>query len=600
MLGSRRIMATLHAESVVIAPTRGCPQGGVLSPLLWNLVVDGLLHRLSNLGIYAQGYADDIVLVVQGRHCNITADIMNVGLRCIHSWCLGEGLNVNPSKTVVVPFTRKKNLEPLSRLTLGTTKLEISKTVKYLGLTLDHKLVWNDHLASVLHKARWSLMTTRRLVGTNWGIKPHIALWLYKAIVRPQITYGSLVWWTKVNQSTVQVKLASLQRLACLLITGAFSSSPTMTLEVMLGLLPLDILIKAEARKAAYRLMTAKHWREGRSGTGHCTISGKVNCGPVLDMTSDVMGKETVHSKPYSTNICSKDACRAEITAHARKGSLMWYTDGSLMDGKSGYGVYSPSPRTNISASLGRYCTIFQAEIQAILTCASIGVANRYFNRHILILSDSQAAIKALDSTEFTSKLVWECYQALCTLAARNNVHLFWVPGHEGIEGNECADTLAKEGACTPFFGPEPVCGISRSTAFHAIDKWSRDQHQQRWQSYPGQALGRRLITDTNTHFTRWLVSLSRGQVKQTTALITGHGHFRKHLHTLGINNESRECRICNQSEETARYIILECDGLGVRRRALFSHVRPGDEIDAGIGKKLLDLVKGTSIGLPI
>jgi hypothetical protein len=42
-----------------IAVARGCPQEGVLSPLLWSLAVDELLTGLNQGGIYAQGYADD-------------------------------------------------------------------------------------------------------------------------------------------------------------------------------------------------------------------------------------------------------------------------------------------------------------------------------------------------------------------------------------------------------------------------------------------------------------------------------------------------------------------------------------------------------------
>jgi hypothetical protein len=48
MLGSRNISATLSGETLAAATARGCPQGGVLSRLLWSLVVDDLLWGLNN------------------------------------------------------------------------------------------------------------------------------------------------------------------------------------------------------------------------------------------------------------------------------------------------------------------------------------------------------------------------------------------------------------------------------------------------------------------------------------------------------------------------------------------------------------------------
>jgi hypothetical protein len=58
-----RAIATLGSLSRSVAVSRGCLQGGVLSPLLRCLVVDELLARLSGGGVYAQGYADDICLL---------------------------------------------------------------------------------------------------------------------------------------------------------------------------------------------------------------------------------------------------------------------------------------------------------------------------------------------------------------------------------------------------------------------------------------------------------------------------------------------------------------------------------------------------------
>ena len=45
---------------------RGCSQGGVLSPLLWNLLVDSLLTTVNDIGVYCQAYADDVSGLIVG------------------------------------------------------------------------------------------------------------------------------------------------------------------------------------------------------------------------------------------------------------------------------------------------------------------------------------------------------------------------------------------------------------------------------------------------------------------------------------------------------------------------------------------------------
>jgi hypothetical protein len=55
-LEGRLAAAPLGGISRSVMVTRGCPQGGVLSPLLWCLVVDESLGRLNEGGTYAQRY----------------------------------------------------------------------------------------------------------------------------------------------------------------------------------------------------------------------------------------------------------------------------------------------------------------------------------------------------------------------------------------------------------------------------------------------------------------------------------------------------------------------------------------------------------------
>jgi hypothetical protein len=67
--------------------------------------------------------------------------------------------------------------------------------------------------------------------------------------------------------------------------------------------------------------------------------------------------------------------------------------------------VYCYGTGRKLRFSLGHYTTVFQAEVYAIKACAVGNLDRNYKNTNIYILSDSQAAIKALDKHQITSEL---------------------------------------------------------------------------------------------------------------------------------------------------------------------------------------------------
>jgi ribonuclease HI len=87
-------------------------------------------------------------------------------------------------------------------------------------------------------------------------------------------------------------------------------------------------------------------------------------------------------------------------------------------------------PNRSFSFPFGKFATVFQTEIYAILQCAYENIRRAYKNKRILIFSDSQAALKALSGPKVISGLVAGCLDALSALASLNKVTLAWVPGH--------------------------------------------------------------------------------------------------------------------------------------------------------------------------
>jgi ribonuclease HI len=111
---------------------------------------------------------------------------------------------------------------------------------------------------------------------------------------------------------------------------------------------------------------------------------------------------------------------------------LIWYTDGSKMKEETKVGVFGQSVKRRLTFSLGRYKTVFQAEIHAILACVhEIQFENRP-EKYVNVCSDSQAALKALQAIR-TSPLVYQCQRALNDISAQHVVGLYWVPRHAGV-----------------------------------------------------------------------------------------------------------------------------------------------------------------------
>lgn len=146
MLTTRTVRMTLFDCTLDVRVTRGCPQGGVLSPLLWSIVVDCLINELNSADLYTQGYADDLVISIVGKCPDTVSSLMQNALRKVERWCVQFRLSVNASKTVIVPFTRRRILDKLWPPTLFGKTINFAYEAKYLGIYLDHKLIWNKHL----------------------------------------------------------------------------------------------------------------------------------------------------------------------------------------------------------------------------------------------------------------------------------------------------------------------------------------------------------------------------------------------------------------------------------------------------------------------
>jgi len=351
-------------------------------------------------------------------------------------WCNKVGLSVNPDKTGLVAFTRKRKLQGFFEPHFFGVRLSLSGSVKYLGVILDSQFTWREHVEVKVRKAHNLLWACRRVCRAGWGLGPKVVRWLYLAIAWPTVTFASLVWWTGCQTTTAKGKLSKVQRPACLGITGAICMTPTGAMEALVGLSPLDMVIQGEVRSAAHCLWSLGCWSYLHPHPGHSRILTQLQKSePIYNVGVDIM-KPVFNLEPkYRVTMLTREEwTRSPGTPSVVKG-LVWFTDRSRTAEGTRAEVYGQSVNRRLSISLGKYTTVFQAEVYAILACVHEIRTQDRPEKYVGICSDSQAALKALQAARM-SPLVRQCQQALNDISIWRAVGLFWVPGHAGVRGN--------------------------------------------------------------------------------------------------------------------------------------------------------------------
>lgn len=336
MLAQRIIVSERGSCMVTAEVSRGCGQGAITSPIVWCMVIDELLSILTAEGFYIQAYADDVVLAVTGKDQTTITELMQRALNKIASWCQQKGLGVNPSKTQIVLFTKKTKTAPLL-LKLSGAELQFSSSVKFLGIYLDSKLLWNVQLDSAVNKARNILWTLKGCYSNTWGVTPKIMRWLYVSCVRPALSYGCLVWWKRVLLVTADDKLNKLQRIGCIAVTGAMRTTPTAALEVMTDLVPLRLHIEGEALLSVHRMKQAGLFSRKLPPGGHAELLLTRRSGELL-MPCDRITRKMIFGS-VTVDIPEREAW-TEGVPPLPDDTIKWYTDGSRMDGLAGAGIY--------------------------------------------------------------------------------------------------------------------------------------------------------------------------------------------------------------------------------------------------------------------
>ena len=612
-LGNRTFQVRSGVLSDIFRQPYGIVQGGVISPLLFNLAIDSIadvLHPSVSLAIYA----DDVTIWAQGRHIPPLIRKIQRALNAISRWALQHGFSFSAAKSNAILFRRslkRVDLATLPDLHLGTDVLPWVDQVKYLGVILDSKLNLATHVEYMKGRAEKRISILKCVAGKRYGADRTILLRMYKALVRPILEYASFILDGAGNRRVGS--LETIQNTGLRIATGALRTSPVRAMQVETNVPPLyvrrqELLIRYflkvqnSDRHPCYGLMNLADYEElyrGLSERYLHRISGfpvAYRLRHILDdlayqpptfiphidrtiapwMLRTMVTHMLISQSKGQTDMIRVQAAFQELLSD-NQGCRVLFTDGSKMHTS----VTCAFTINNYFSSfkLQDGLSIYTAELVAIRE------AFRYVRNHripkALICTDSQSAVKALQHQAGGHPVLTE----ILDINHRNHQDglcstLVWIPGHSGIAGNVRADLWAKRAHDKP--------DVTRVTVDHreylpCVKQCVRTFFEKLWQDYRFTQLKR-----IKQHVGEWASSIRDKRIEEVVLCRLRLGHTLLTHSYLLDHLPAPLCESCD-CPLNVEHVLLDCQLYDVARQPLLqacrhAGVRPSLEALLGNG----------------
>lgn len=561
----------------------GCPQGSVLSPMLFLIMMNDYPVDPRN-GCKLSLFADDSTIYKSGNYINYTVGHLQKYLNNIYKWCERWGLKISTSKTVCVIFTTKRLLDP-PPLTLNGRVIKYEKTAKFLGMVFDGRMTWTPHINYIVDKCQKRINFMRSITGSTWGGGKRELLIVYKALVLSLIDYGCQAYLGAA--ATALEKLNVLQSKALSICCGACKSTSVSALQVECGVMPLRLRRESLSLRYACVIMAQNNnpTKNILQPTFHQKFS-KNKHGNHIFYYQVIPTIQSFNIPPLQTHIasitwnlapCDVDLSLSDIISKKtnspdtmRKIALDYvyskysnfihiFTDGSkLQSGQVSSAIYAPL-RFEHAVRLPDGASILTAELHALRMALLNVPTETPSGKQIAILSDSLGALQTLmrRGHRFNDPLIIDIKNKIHLLiSAGILIVLIWIPAHTGIPGNEHVDALAKQALSHTHV--EINMDPNQSDYNKAIDEYIINQWQLQWD---GDVAGRHYhtIQPSVSRRSKYAHPGGRGRETLISRMRLGKCLLNTTKHLLGIH-ETGQCDSCGVQESIEHY-LMHCTG---------------------------------------
>lgn len=545
--------------------SRGCIQGSVCGPLIWNIILDELFEIKLPDGCHLQAFADDILLIVQHkRHADLELSA-NKALELIYRWGLESKLSFGPDKTKLISFTPKAKA---AKIIMNNIQLTYVDEIKLLGVIIDKNLKYIKHVKYIINKALVLFNKLSKYVRPTWGAQPENIRIIYKHVIEPIITYAAGIWGSATKYETVRNQLRSLQRGFALKIIRAFRTVSATAAIALARLTPLHLKVDEVAAMELARI----------TGTAPQLPNDILVDRPVksCDLLHPAERKSLSHEFANNQEEIDK-LCSSEFT--------QIYTDGSkLSEEKVGaaFIAYKPDGSKIVKKfKLHSSCSVFQAELLAIEKSCLWAVKNKITN--LAILSDSLSSLKEIENKDSTNRMVSFIHKYIRILPINSRYKFIWVKAHSGIRGNDEVDEAAKSAAEShrPYdFINFPLSYIKNNIK-HTNQILSNDIYSNGTQGEHTRKLCPNL---QSIHDLFTVVPPSF----ELTQILTGHGFHLTYLNRFKIKSTDK-CPCDDNTPQTIKHLLEDCPNYEATR---FTHISTCDFLKIDNPYTVADIIK--------